>query len=234
MNEEKEEKRTWMEKIRDIPKIKVVCVVFVALYIILLIILIGSYLTKDYQIADKYEILRDILTIILAVAGVGIAALGYVIYLFILEHAQTRLDKWESQMDSRLKEWESQIDRKHKKKRKEFLLFSSSMLFTNIGYSTWMIYETTKKSEQLEYAIKITENAYSYVKKLDEKVPSYELLKCQILNNLCWYLVERGKEEDRELIKGYAEYIKERIQKYPEKGVEWRDTYARVKRECSD
>lgn len=229
MNEEKEEKRTWMEKIRDRPKGKVVRVVFVALYIILLIFLIGSYITtEDSQIADKYGIFKDILTIILAIAGVAIAALGYVIYLFMLEQAQTSLDKWEKQVESRMKEWEKQVNSSIKKREEEFLDYTTSMLFTNIGYIYWMNYGITRDKKQLGDAIGITERAYERLRTLDEKEPRNEVLKCEVMNNLGYYLAERKKPEDREFARECAEFIKKRIGKYPKKRKSWQHTYDHI------
>ena len=219
--------------------------------IILLLCLIGYYIydfiKRPYEIEDQYRLFLDLLTIILAIAGIAIAALGYGIYQFILEQAKRMLDNWErgiedsinknvSHLESSLGEWEScfksdmekwknRFESDAEKRENDFLNFSGSLVFLNTGYSIWLIYEDNKKSENLEMAINLTENAYSYIKELDEKKSAVKKIKCQIMNNLGYYLAERGNPEDKEIIMKYAEFIKDCILLYPDKKSDYLDTY---------
>lgn len=219
--------------------------------IILLLCLMGYYIygfiKRPYEIEDQYHLFLDLLVLILAIASVAIAVLGYGIYQFILEKAQRSLDNWEreieastnkkvSQLVSSLDEWESRFksdiekwknrfESDAEKRENDFLNFSGSLVFLNTGYSIWLVYDDNKKSENLEMAINLTENASSYIKELDEKKSAVKKIKCQIMNNLGYYLAERGNLEDEEIIMKYAESIKDCALLYPDKKSAYLETY---------
>ena len=110
-------------------------------------------------------------------------------------------------------------------KKTSWEISSSAYTLLNLGYSSWLSYNETKQSRQLTTAISFTEMAYSYASELDERESRNELLKCVIMNNLGYYLAEREREEDREFARECAEFIRNRIQKYPFKRAQWQDTY---------
>ena len=79
--------------------------------------------------------------------------------------------------------------------------------------------------EYLKAAINITKRAHSHARILNEKDPKNEVLKCEILNNLVYYLAVQGNKEDREIAMQGAEFVKKRIEKYPKKSKAWQHTY---------
>jgi hypothetical protein len=197
--------------------------------IILLLCLIGYYMygfiKRPYEIEDQYHLFLDLLVIILAIASVAIAVLGYGIYQHILEQAQRRLDNRESLFKSDMEKWKNDFESDAKKKENDFLNFSGGFVFLNTGYSSWLMHEDKKKGENLKMAINLTEIAYSYIKEADEKKPSVKKIKCQIMNNLGYYLAERRNPEDEEIIKIYAKYIKDCILLYDDTKSEYLKTY---------
>lgn len=203
----------WLERtIRGVPKYIILLFIFITILIGLLI-LIGVIIIGEYQIEVKegYEIFRDILIFILTIAGVCIAAGGYGIYLLINKSIENRI----------------------KKREEEFSAYSTAMLFTNMGYTYWENYDILSSDKKylqyLKAAINITERAHSHARILNEKDPRNEVLKCEILNNLVYYLAVRGNAEDREIAMQGAEFVKKRIEKYPKKSKSWQDTYDYVK-----
>lgn len=241
--EEKQGKPKWLEEQKG-----KLCIAGI---IILLSCLIGYYIygfiKRPYEIEDQYHLFLDLLVIILTIASVAIAVLGYGIYQFILEQAQRKvndwervievsikekesglvsnLERWESLFKSDMEKWKNRFESDAEKRENDFLNFSGSLVFLNTGYTIWLVYEDNKKSENLEMAINLTENAYSYIKELDEKKPAVKKIKCQIMNNLGYYLAERGNIEDKEIIMKYAELIKDCILLYPDKKSNYLDTY---------
>jgi hypothetical protein len=214
---DKKDNVTWLERtIRGIPIYLILLFIFTAI-LIGFFILIGMIIAEKYQIGEgkEYELFRDILTIILAILGLAIAMLGYGTYQIILHSAERKLGMWEA-------EFQNKMDIRYK----DFLLYTNSMIYLNVGYSIWMIYKYDNKREQLEHAIFVTQKAYLSVQKLDEREKRYELLKCEILNNLSYYLAERKKEGDIELAKQYADFIMEKCKenKYPDNCIQWKDT----------
>lgn len=191
-----------MEKRRDIPISTVVCVA------IFIIPLLNSYIIL-HQIAERYEIFKELFTFILAITGV--VAVGYGIYRYISKRFVSHI--------------ESSVESSLKKEEKEIVNYGSGSLFLNLGYNTWQTYKVTRESEHLETAVFLTEKAYSIVSELDERETRNELLKCEIMNNLGYYLAERGRGEDREFARDCAQFIRNKIQKYPDKRASWQDTY---------
>lgn len=182
--------------------------------ILLLIALIGyhiyDFMGRPYQIEEieeRYQLFIDLLAIILTISGIAIAALGYGVYRYISE----RLVK--------------SIDDKLDNREKELIAYSTGLVFLNLGFSSWLNYKDTRDKSQLETAIRLTELAYNDAKRLDETEQKYELLKCQIMNNLGYYLATRRLEGDREFAKKCGNFILGRLDKYPEKRVKWQDTY---------
>jgi len=158
--------------------------------------------------ALKYDLFKDILTIVLAVLAVGITVIGYGIYLILSERLKT-----ESASTARI---ETQI--------------GSIRLFIQSGFTFWRSYDNSRKRQKqyLEMAIELTEIALSYFSKLpDDEAGKREndKLLCQIKNNLAYYYAERNRTADGDLAKEYVEYIHERLSKYSDLREAWQDTY---------
>jgi len=182
--------------------------------LIILAVLVGLFVgyciwTPTWQIAHllKYDILKDTLTIVLAVVAVGIGVIGYAIYLILsgrlsAESAETA--RFETQRES-------------------------IRLFVHIGFVFWESYDKTGKGEKeyVEVAIGLTERALLFFNELPDKEAKNrknDKLLCKIKNNLAYYYAIRKKPEDSDLAKEYAEYIRERMSKYSEEKDNWLDT----------
>ena len=196
--------------------------------IIAILIFVGLHIIGGYEVSEGYKLFRDILVIFLTILGLAMTALGYGIYQSILKHAEKSM----------------------KKREEDFILFSTALLFLNMGFFHWQHYEIDYEKEVKEenkqkayalqeenkqkpyalhhrkLAIDLTEDAYTLVLKLDESERRNEQLKCQIMNNLGWYLAEG--DEDREFSKRCAQYLRERIDKFPDKRKEWQHTINQI------
>jgi len=185
------------------------------LFLILLLALIGSYIytfiTPAYEIADKYEVFRDLLTIILAIAGVSIAAGGYLGYRYVSAVFRRDVD--------------SAIEQARALARMDTHRVNA-YVFASTGYAFWHTYDAMKQASFLEEAIRFTETAYTHhAAKLDEQQPENQRLICDIRNNLGYYLAERKKPEDKALARDCAEYIIRKIPTYPDASQTWQGTY---------
>ena len=185
------------------------------LFLILLLALLGGYiytfLTPDYEIADKYEVFRDLLTIILAIAGVSIAAGGYLGYRVVSVLFQRQID--------------AAIERARALARTDTHQVNA-YVFATTGYAFWRTYAATEQISFLEEAIRFTEMAYTrHAARLDERQPENQRLICDIRNNLGYYLAARKKPEDRALARYCAEYIANKITAHPDVADTWQDTY---------
>lgn len=74
------------------------------------------------------------------------------------------------------------------------------------------------------------ETAYSvYTVRLDER--KHERLICDVKNNLAYYYAKRGSPVDRKTAREFADYIEERISKYPDAKETWVDTVEFVRKQ---
>lgn len=115
------------------------------------------------------------------------------------------------------------------KRDNNFLLYANSIVSLNVGHSIWLSYEVEKKDKQLKNAIDITRRAYNDILRLDKQKRTNEALKCQILNNLGYYLACRGDKKDREFANQCAEFIVKRIHKFPHQSGGWQHTHDFIK-----
>jgi len=185
---------------------------------ILLLALVGcqiygfiKYPSQIPKISHSYQIFIDLFITIITISGIAIAAIGYSIYLRISESMKER--------------------------EEDFILYSTALLYTNMGFFHWQHYDIDYKIEEKDenkqneyalyhrkFAIDRTERAYEMVQMLDVSERRNEKLKCQIMNNLGYYLATRKEEEDREFSKRCAYYIMKRIEKFPDKRKQWQNT----------
>jgi hypothetical protein len=222
------DKVKWLEgSVIDAPRYIILLYILVFV-IITILIFVGLHIIGGYEVSEGYNLFRDILVINLTILCLAMTALGYEIYQRILKHAEKSM----------------------KEKEEEFLLYSKALLFLNMGYFHWQHYEIDYEKEVKEenkqeayalqeehkkkayalhhrkLAIELTEDAYTLVLKLDENDQRNERLKCQIMNNLGWYLAEG--DEKKEFSKRCAQYLIKRIDKFPEKGEEWQHTINKI------
>lgn len=185
---------------------------------ILVLLLLASILAVSIFAkgpATSYALLRDILTIVIAIAGVAIAAGGYLVYRLISERAEARVVAAAS----------SAVNTE--------ILATTAHSLAISGYIFWVEYELNEQkrpnpnSPWLRNAISLTQLAWEeYGKKLDER--KYERLICGIKNNLAFYLAERGCTDDRDTALTFAQYIHEREPNYPRDAPIWLNTYTFV------
>jgi len=170
-------------------------------------IFIWKFGANGFELVSRGTLFRDVLTIVLAIAGVVIAAVGYLVYRLASERIERRA-LGEVTIET---------------------LRSTARLLTYIGYVYWVDFEYTGEARYREQAIDLTRRAHNtYARKLDERERENELLIGAIRNNLAYYLANRGGSEDRNLARGYAEYIHARSQNFPEEKEEWEETYSFV------
>lgn len=176
-------------------------------------ICIAKFATVTYEIrVNKYELLRDILGIILTAIAIGVAIFGTLAYLMLRQTLQAQATA----------------------AAKTEMTRGCARLLNYIGYVYWIDY-TAKKIpyEYLKQAIELTELAYTeHAKKLIEH--ENELLICSIKNNLAYYIAERQKfpkharPEDKKIAQEHATYIYSRLSKFPEQREAWWDTCQHV------
>jgi len=172
-------------------------------------------LTTGYEIEaySVYDIFRDLLVIVLAIAGSIITMGGYLVYRVLSKLIQTQA--------------ESVV--------KVAMCKNAAWWFTHLGYCHWINYKITNHADYLDQAIYFTEHALNKTRELVEH--ENELLICDIKNNLAYYLAERAERKklgDREAAREYARYVYDRIGKYPAKKEAWIDTYKFVLRKYPD
>lgn len=183
-------------------------VVLILIFLIVTLVFASIGLWKGGEDAD---IFRDLLTIILAIAGVGIAAGGYLVYRVLEGIIERRAEHIYS--DMRLAD-----------EAERFRSMAGERIHS--GYTYWLFYKNTNQFSFLEQAITETERAYSrYAVNLDEGERPNQLVICAIRNNLAYYYAERQRPEDKKLARDYAEYINNKISIFPESRETWEDTY---------
>ncbi len=175
---------------------------------LMVIVFFGIFIWKfganGFELVSRGTLFRDVLTIVLAIAGVVIAAVGYLVYRLASERIERRA----------LREVSIEMQK------------STARLLTYIGYVYWVDFDCTGETRYREQAIDLTRRAHDrYARELDERERENQLLIGAIRNNLAYYLAHRGKPEDRNLARGYAEYIHSISQNFPEEREEWEDTY---------
>lgn len=148
----------------------------------------------------KYDVLRDTLTIVLTVAGIFIAIIGFVVYKLVTEMIKSEAEKKISDETRR----------------------GITRLAASTGYGFW-------KAGHIEEAIRLTEEVYDhYTQRLSEIEPENELLIAEIRNNLACYYALKKDMDKKDLAKGYAEYIHSISHKYPQHREAWERTYREV------
>jgi len=182
--------------------------------IIFLVVSAGFYLFSRSkaiaEIANTHTVLRDVLQIVLGVAAVAIAVLGYAIYQIVAQRLRIYA--------------EEEIGSERRR--------TTAQLYTYVGFlrSTDFESSTPRNPGLLEDAIEATERAHIYASELDQRDPKNERILGTVRNNLAWYLARRGRTQDRGRARGYAEYLHLRSGRFPEEREEWEHTYKQVMR----
>jgi hypothetical protein len=175
-----------MEEMRDIAISVVISIFLCAILVVIFVICsyIYPYIAPSYQIEDQYEVFKDLLIILLTIAGIAMGTVGYVIHKHLLKFTESTIRK-----NAEV------IGNKMRKNAELSLDWSSTLNFYLTGYTFWNIYDETKQNMYLEAAIFLTEKAYERMSYLDEQEPKNESLICGLMNNLGFYLATRKREE---------------------------------------
>ena len=159
------------------------------------------------QEQDKYELLIDLLGILLTL--VGIAGAG--VYLFIRTKIMENVEKERN--------------------------LSRAENYLNTAYSLWHTYEQTQRinKDLLDKIIKKAESAIKFTECLDENTKrKHEESICNYKNDLAYYLAERKNPEDKERVRAYLEDVMKKRKDYPRCAYEWTDTYEFAKKQFPD
>lgn len=165
---------------------------------------LGHLFLGKYWIVSKYDVFKDVLSIVLVISGLGIALLGAAMYVWI----------------------SSALDKRVEKKVNEQVNVASAKFYMELSYIYWGAYEVdgkfvkVKKSD-LGLAVEQSENALKKVNLLDEK--KFESHVCVAKNNLAYHLAVRKYADDAERAISLAKYAYDRVWKY-----DYKDTYRYV------
>lgn len=213
-----------MEKeTKEITLKTIVSIVLVIAAIVIAFFLI-DHLLKGYILGeeDKYVFFKDILIINLSIMAVFFAAIVFWIQLYIKENVENSINE---NLKNHIKKDVKNPSVNRDKENSRYLLGSAIL---NDGYTIWLTYDATKKKEVLDAAIDQTRVAFTFITDLedtDDTYLKYARAKCETKNNLGYYLAARGKFEDKAEAITCAQYIKNKLEVFPEDYAEWMDTY---------
>ncbi len=162
---------------------------------------------------DKLRFFIDLLLINLTVAGVFIGVLSYSAYRFLHYKLEQKTENFFADKEN----------------------FLNAKSYSTISYSHFANYEICpdhdNKKLYLEEAINMATSAYKRVRTLDKKKHKNLQLTGDILNNLGYYLAERGNLEDKKMALKYVEFLEENLALFPERGGNyWVDTIKHIKK----
>ena len=185
----------WLEKSIGGKPVYIILLYILIIIPIAVLILIGCGIIGKYEVSGGYELFRDILTIILAIAGLTIAILGYGIYAWIGNKLESRLKETLQTEQQELQKLQEEI--------KENQILFGMRLQRNLGYLFWQLYEVEKKKgknkstlvskELIKFAIKRAKESLDLAKKLPESKYKDEVYKCK--SNWVYFLAEAAVED---------------------------------------
>lgn len=210
-----------MEKlIKDTEKIKKE---FPAIHVLIIVLslavvfLAGSFIMEiidtPQRDIDKLEFFIDLLFINLTVAGVFISVLSYSAYRFLHYKLEQKTESFFADKED----------------------FLNAKSYSTISYSHFVNYEIcpdqNNKKLYLDEAINMATSAYKRVRSLDQNKHINLQLTGDILNNLGYYLAERGAQDDKEMTLKYASFLEKNLALFPERGGNyWVDTIKHIKK----
>lgn len=206
----------------------------------------SSLFFGTYQV-DRYEVFRDILTLVLSISALSVAALGVAIYKIVSHTFERQIKKRIEDIDleirKEVKKEVSRVDERITKTNSEAIKRieqekNSSFydLHLELGVVYWMQYETTydgkgkivldeKQKAFLDFAILTGEEVLREANRLEEK--DFEAMICDAKNNLAYHLAVRGLAEDFETILDLAKYVYTKARNFDYRDTWfWVETYA--------
>lgn len=170
------------------------------------------FLGWPHRNVNQYELFRDLLVIILALAGLAIAFIGLVVYELISKGLETKVEK----------------------KVAGEVNYAISTIFLELSYDYWRAYEIggkfqRDKTNELERAIEKSKKALTRAERLDTKQKIFEFTLCLAKNNLAYHLAARNRTKDTEKAISLAKYAYDRAGDFDfEKTCHWMETYGFV------
>lgn len=176
-----------------------------------------------YRGISQYEIFRDLLIIVLTLAGLGIALLGTGIYKWISKDLNIKTEKHIAGLDAKIK-----------KKVDEEVNYAMAVFFLELSYDYWRVYEVKgelqpDKSNELAIAIEQSKKALRRTESLDVTQRKFESILCAVTNNLAYHLAARNRDKDTGKAISWAKYAYERRGDFDfEDSCSWMETYGFV------
>ena len=172
---------------------------------------------------DRYDVLRDTLTIVLSVAAVVIAVLGLGAFALRRVLLQRYVSDEVGERFQRVMCWN----------------------LINLGYTMWDQYENTQEPFLLRHAIELTADAYKPAGELDmTKRPNQEIVRV-IRNNWGYFLAEKARaavdgdterfqvtQEEQDLALALARELESSIPNLAEHAEDLFDTIGHIRRYC--
>lgn len=221
-------------------------ILFVLFFVFIVGFIYSSLFFGTYQV-DKYTVFRDILTLVLSISALSVAALGVAIYK-IVSHSferqiKEKIEEINLKIRKEVKKEVSRVDERITKTNSEAIKRieqekNSSFydLHLELGVIYWMQYETTydgkgkivldeKQKAFLDLAIVTGEEVLREVNRLEEK--DFEAMICAAKNNLAYHLAVRGLADDFERILDLAKYVYTKARNFDYRDTWfWVETYA--------
>jgi len=207
----------------------VVILVVVAIVIIGIVLFICDSFPHSFfsggkcRTVNQYEIFRDLLAIVLTLAGLSIALLGTGVYKWISKDLNIKAEEHIAGLDAEIK-----------RKVDEEVNYAMAVFFLELSYDCWEAYEVKDelqqyKENQLERAVALSKKALKRAKRLDMEQKEFKRILCEIKNSLAYHLAVRGYIKDAEDAISLTKYAYKRVQDFDFKRTcNWTETYAFV------
>jgi len=189
---------------------------------LLLLFSTGGWAALPLASADQ-QIFKDVFQTVLALAALSIAAFGFGTYKIL----------------------SAQIEEKVRRNTDMQYRLTIAYHKASLAFVYWRLYANAEPRSPtskiyLDVAIDQTRRAYEeHVANADQDDPSVEHLVCEIRNNLAFYISERhtnfgsvNPEEQAECL-SLVDWLEGRIQKFPQRAYDYRDTIDTVRERLS-
>lgn len=190
---------------------------------LLLDMMSGAPVVLQPETAADQQVFKDVLQTVLAIAALAIAAFGYGTYKIL-----------SSQIEERVR-------------RNTDIQYRLTMAYhrTSFAFVFWRLYEDAEKQSTtanvyLDVAIDHTRRALDdHVVDMNQDDPEVEQLICEIRNNLAYYISEKHRyfghiaPEERAECLGFVDWLEGRVNRYPQRALDYRDTIDTVRRRFS-
>ncbi len=183
----------------------------------------GETVAQQPEIAADQQVFKDVLQTVLAVAALAIAAFGYGTYKILSSQIEERVRR---NMDSQYR-------------------LTMAYHRTSYAFVFWRLYEDAEKQSTtanvyLDVAIDHTRRALDdHAIDMNQDDPEVEQLICEIRNNLAYYISEKHRcfgpiaPEERAECLGFVDWLEGRVNRYPQRSLDYRDTIDTVRRRFS-